>query len=541
MRIALLTAVAVAFSIPGASYVSAAPGTFVAGHGVDNRSLVQLAQTRPSTTGRGGGRGSGRGGGSPLGLGIAVPLIIDGLSKPDRNPRRPAATTDRDTKDQGAKRTRKPKVKVVVTPPPKVATEPKKPRRYVAKPPRTPALGAPPVARSPVTPPIVAAADETHRQREILILVSATAGDDIRLGIMRDYNVLADPGRRIVLLDGQLLKLRLPDNRPLEQVVARLAADPRVIAANLNYVYALLADKPGNPAAPQSIPYNLQAINAIAAHRIAQGRDVTVAVVDTCIDGTHAELKGAVAESFDATENPSATCRANESHGTSMAGVIAARGSLQGVAPKSRILAAKAFTATAPGKPAQATTESLIKAIDWAYGRDAQIFNLSFAGPSDPLLKRLFQSAYGKGLILVAAVGNAGPQSPPLYPAAYEGVIAVTATGLANAPFEKANYGAHIGVAAPGVDILTPSPEGGYDVSSGTSIAAAHVSGILALMLERKPDATMAELRSVLTTTSQDLGIRGHDEQFGSGLADAQAAVEKIEPVTATATTMSPN
>ncbi|MBC8049783.1 MAG: S8 family serine peptidase, partial [Chitinophagales bacterium] len=155
---------------------------------------------------------------------------------------------------------------------------------------------------------------------------------------------------------------------------------------------------------------------------------------------------------------------------------------------------------------------------------------------SDPLLKRLFQSATGKGLILVAAVGNAGPQSPPLYPAAYEGVIAVTATGPSNALFEKANCGDYIGIAAPGVDIFTPTPEGVYDISSGTSIAAAHVSGILALMLEKRPDASAGGLRSMLFRTAMDLGVSGPDTEFGVGLVDAEKAVTGLLPVSETAT-----
>ncbi len=531
MRIVFLISVIYAFSAAVASGQSlAASAPRFASQSQGERDVIfQRAQTTPNNPGRRGGGGGRGGGGASLGLGVAIPLIMDGLSKQDRQPRKPGANASRDPEHPAPKRKNKPKLRVVVTHPPKVAGE--------AKPP--PARAAP-----PVTPRVIAVVDETpHRKREILILINAAAEDDVRIGIMRDYNVLADTGRRIALLDGQLLKLRLPDNRDLEQVIARLAADPRVIAANLNYIYALMTDKPSSPsrkaAAPKSLPYNLHAINVVAAHRLAQGRDVTVAVVDTCIDATHAELKGAVAEAFDATGYPNAACSAHEAHGTSMAGIIAARGELQGVAPKSRILAAKAFTPTAPGKPAEATTESLVAAIDWAYGRRAQIFNLSFAGPSDPLLRRLFQRASAKGVIFVAAAGNAGPNSPPLYPAAYEGVIAVTATGPSNALFDQANRGAYIGVAAPGVDILAPKPGGGYDISSGTSGAAAHVSGILALMLERKPGAAIGDLRAILTATAHDLGPEGNDEQFGAGLANAEAALISLDNAPETAAVVS--
>ena len=88
----------------------------------------------------------------------------------------------------------------------------------------------------------------------------------------------------------------------------------------------------------------------------------------------------------------------------------------------------------------------------------------------------------------MAAAGNAGPKSPPLFPAADPNVIAVTATDVDDKLYQSANRGKHIAVAAPGVDLLLPAPAAGYQMTSGTSFAAAEVSGIVALMLERKPD-----------------------------------------------------
>jgi subtilisin family serine protease len=137
-----------------------------------------------------------------------------------------------------------------------------------------------------------------------------------------------------------------------------------------------------------------------------------------------------------------------------------------------------------------------------------------------------------KGLVLIAAAGNAGPKSGPLYPAAYQNVIAVTATDADDKLFHAANRGGHIAVAAPGVDLLLPAPETGYQVTTGTSFAAAEVSGIVALMLERKPDLGHEGVRKALTGTARDLGPKGADAQFGSGLVDAYEAIRSLEPAT---------
>jgi subtilisin family serine protease len=132
-------------------------------------------------------------------------------------------------------------------------------------------------------------------------------------------------------------------------------------------------------------------------------------------------------------------------------------------------------------------------------------------------------------VVLVAAAGNAGPKSPPLYPAADPNVIAVTATDAEDKLLRAANRGRHIALAAPGVDILAPAPHARYQTTSGTSIAAAHVSGLAALLLERKPDLTPDAIRKILLSTAADLGAKGRDDQFGAGLADAYRALMSLQ------------
>lgn len=154
---------------------------------------------------------------------------------------------------------------------------------------------------------------------------------------------------------------------------------------------------------------------------------------------------------------------------------------------------------------------------------------MSFAGPKDPALGRAMAGAHNKGVVLIAAAGNAGPKSPPLYPAADTNVIAVTATDAEDKLFQASNRGNHVAVSAPGVDILAPSPGAAYQVTSGTSFAAAHISGIAALILERDPGLSPDGLRRVLLSSAKDLGPKGRDKDFGVGLADAYRAVLSAE------------
>jgi subtilisin family serine protease len=295
-----------------------------------------------------------------------------------------------------------------------------------------------------------------------------------------------------------------------------------------NYLYTPAQEGTAQPAsAPPNTPvtaadpaqYALAKLRLGEAHGVATGDKVVVAVIDSGVDVDHPELAGVIAGSFDALDSKEGP----QAHGTGVAGIIAAHARLLGAAPKVHILAVRAFGSS------QGSTFSILKGLDWAVAHNARVINMSFTGPPDPLLQRSLAAARRKGAILVAAAGNAGPKSPPLYPAADPGVIAVTATDADDKLFAMANRGAYVSIAAPGVDILMPSPGGNYWMSSGTSMAAAYVSGIAALILERRPQLTPDAVRKVLLSTARDLGPKGRDDQFGAGLTDAYQAVMSLE------------
>jgi subtilisin family serine protease len=299
-----------------------------------------------------------------------------------------------------------------------------------------------------------------------------------------------------------------------------------VAAAQPNYLFKLQqqSEASASDAAPAAPPhYATEKLRLPQAHGVATGQNVLVAVIDSGIDATHPELAGAVVNTFNALPSPEKA----ETHGTGMAGVIVAHGKVAGVAPAAHILAVRAFDGS------DGNTFAILKGLDWAAANGARVINMSFAGPADPAIGRSLAAARKLGIVLVAATGNAGAKSPPLYPAADPNVIAVTATDADDKLFDLSNRGRYVAVAAPGVDILAPGPDATYQVGSGTSFAAANVSGVVALMLQQRPGQKPEAIRATLMATARDLGPKGFDEQFGAGLADAFAAVTANEPVAA--------
>jgi subtilisin family serine protease len=222
-----------------------------------------------------------------------------------------------------------------------------------------------------------------------------------------------------------------------------------------------------------------------------------------------------------------------DAHGTAVAGIIAAKADnglgSYGVAPEAQLLALKAcHPREEGGLEARCWTSTLVKALDVAMAKDAGVINMSLAGPPDDLLSRYVALATQQNRLVVAAAGNGGPNAKPSFPAALPGVLAVTAVAADDRLYEMANVGDYIDVAAPGVDIVTPSPGGGYPPLSGTSMAAAHASGIGALIRELMPMMSATEIAQALQANVADLGEAGRDTRFGAGLVDACATAELV-------------
>jgi subtilisin family serine protease len=359
---------------------------------------------------------------------------------------------------------------------------------------------------------------------EIIIEVDGAVTEAQAIALAQRHRLTRVESQNFPLIGATMFRWRIPDSRSIDAVSRQLLADGSVRSVYRNYRFVLqqaetAKDDPGQ--------YAIHKLYLSEAHAVTKGDDIRIAVIDSGIDVAHPELAGAIVGTYDAlrsTEGP-------HTHGTGIAGAIAARSRLLGSAPSARLLAIRAFGATSGG--AESTSFVVLKGINYAVEQGAQIINMSFAGPKDPLLERGLAAAAKRGIILIAAAGNAGPKSPPLYPAADRNVIAVSATDATDKLFEASNRGNHLALAAPGVDLLLPSPDEKYQVASGTSFAAAYISGLAALIVERNPGVAPDVVRRILTDTARDLGPKGKDDQFGAGIANALAAVQAARPVTA--------
>jgi len=276
-------------------------------------------------------------------------------------------------------------------------------------------------------------------------------------------------------------------------------------------------------------------IFADQAHaRGINGAGITVAILDTGIDYTHPELAASYIGGYDFVFNDNDPFDDNFlSHGTHMAGIIAAKENgvgMVGVAPGAKILAVKVLDGAGFGM-----AEWTISGIQWAVAHGANIINMSLTGQDSPELKDACDAARRAGVLLVAAAGNGYPGGDPVevdYPAAYDSVIAVTATDSANRHADFAAYGPKLELAAPGADIYS-TVRGGYDTISGTSEAAAFVTGAAALYLQSNTQdlnndslVDSEDVRLLMQRTAGDLGTPGRDASFGYGLLNAGAVPE---------------
>ncbi|MEV6314984.1 type VII secretion-associated serine protease mycosin [Streptomyces sp. NPDC051776] len=287
----------------------------------------------------------------------------------------------------------------------------------------------------------------------------------------------------------------------------------------------------------------LDALHVDDAWRTTKGDGITVAVLDTGVDDRHPDLEGQVLGTKDLVGfGAGRGDRAWARHGTAMAGIIAGHGhgpgredGVVGVAPEAKILPVRVILED--GDPARkkargARAGALAEGIRWAADHGADVINLSLGDDSksahpEPQEDAAVQYALSKGSVVVASAGNGGEDGDRIsYPAAYPGVIAVTAVDRygTRAPFSTRRW--YATVCAPGVDVVIADPDRRYYEGWGTSAAAAFVSGAVALVRSAHPDLSPVQIKKLLSETARNAPEGGRSDDRGAGLVDPAAAIK---------------
>jgi len=278
------------------------------------------------------------------------------------------------------------------------------------------------------------------------------------------------------------------------------------------------------PAANQDfqLNYPLAQTGIGRARTISRGKGIVIGMVDTPVDLSHPALRGSNIEQRLIVDPKTVE---SKFHGTSIAGVLVSKHPQIGIAPDAKLLSVGAFSSR-PGHPnaLRGKSSDIVEAIAYCIEKKVDILNLSFTGGRDNFVGTIVREAIRRGITVVAAGGNQGKTNSSVYPALIDGVVGVTAVDRLKRLYRNADKGRFIDIAAPGVDILTLAPQGKYQKSTGTSMAAAHLSGVMALLKEYQRDYEPNQLNQ----TALDLGRPGRDIEYGSGLVNASAALRQL-------------
>lgn len=368
--------------------------------------------------------------------------------------------------------------------------------------------------RPPPASQLVADADEVVDARQIVVLTRTAADADLLLARARPKAYRLHKRAPLPALRLHMLVLHLPTHTSRAAAIRELEQLVPGVTAGANHAY-----KP----APVSLgPQGRRYANAMMRWP-AQGcaAVLDIGVIDAGLGPAGGHLPGTTVQARDFTGGQAAP----GGHAQMLARLITAPG---------RLVGARLFSAAVVGRhPAQAaaaSADAMVSALDWLAASRVRLVNISLAGPYNKLLDLAVQSAAARGLVMVAAAGNSGPDGPPRYPAAFDDVLAVTAVDAAGQVYPRAVRGPHVDYAAPGVDVLVEEA-GAARYASGTSVATALMTARLAADAGVTRAPSLPAVRALLDGRVQDLGATGVDPVYGAGLvlvdsACASAAAE---------------
>lgn len=364
----------------------------------------------------------------------------------------------------------------------------------------------------PPTPaPIEAQKDSDDVEPGELVVVSANLGDAKVLAGQVGALGYSVKRRRILKGLGLVISvLRLPPGTLVAQALQNLRANVPKVWMDANHRYRLQGDDSAKAYGRELIHWGKPSASCGAGRRIG--------LVDTSVDLTQPALKGQAVTLHSVL--PVGVPLASPDHGTAIAALLVGRPrptATAGLIPGASLYVASVFRRR--GDLLDTTAEDIVNALDWLVRQRVQVINLSLGGPRNLILEAAVQRVEELGIVVVAAAGNGGPDAAPMYPAAQNGVVAVTAVDARQLPYDEANHGSYIAFAAPGVDIWVARPGGGGAFVSGTSYAAPFVTAAIARQGGRPVMAVRA-----LARHARDLGKPGRDPVFGWGLVQASGS-----------------
>ena len=311
--------------------------------------------------------------------------------------------------------------------------------------------------------------------------------------LAKDYRLKESASWPIALLNVHCLVYQLPIDSDQSLLLAALKRDARVESAQPLVNFDTAGERYNDPYA--RLQHNVQEMGVAEAQTLSRGAGVRVAVIDTGVQIDHPDLATNVA-ARNFVDNDVRAFRA-DAHGTAIAGVIAAIPDngigIVGIAPGVSLLAYKAcWQLSAADVQAVCNTFTLAQALAAAIEAHADVINLSLDGPSDPLLSRLVRRALESGIIVVGAVPPDGVRNA--FPTGIAGVIAADA-------IENGHAGADV-VLAPGLDVVSLAPQGHYDFYSGSSLATAEVTGLIALLRSQRTHLSSQQAAALLSAAT---------------------------------------
>jgi hypothetical protein len=347
---------------------------------------------------------------------------------------------------------------------------------------------------------------DLSRPQEILALDL----DNDELAIARDLGFRLIERTNLSSLGGTLDRLAPPSGIDLPSALDGLSRSLPAAPFDYNHIFVL-----PEGVASEEAGVKPQSLNPLG--QATTGQNVRIGVIDTLPDQAHPALKGRKLQVRDFAGKGGR----DMVHATGVVSIIAgydAKANYSGLLPAASVWAANVFDINDKGLPSTDAAR-MVKALDWLAAQDVRVVNMSIAGPESAMLRAVIERLQGRGIIVVAAVGNDGPAAPALYPAAFSGVVGVTATDLAGNVYRRAGRGDHVDFSAPGVGLRAAVDGGRYGSVTGTSFATPVVAAMIGLRAANRTGGGL-DLRDIPV---RDLGASGRDRTFGAGIVVLEA------------------